>query len=143
MALTSAERSRRYDRAHPERATRKHKKQIPGTPGHTRLLLGNRRRYNKWRRTPQGKVSNARKTRKRRADRRSLLNRLKSVPCADCGLCYPSYVMHFDHVRGEKEFNLARAAAAGFNLAKTLREVAKCEVVCANCHSERTWGKRE
>lgn len=62
--------------------------------------------------------------------------RAKSVPCADCGRVYPFYVMEFDHVRGEKAFNIGGAKVSRKRL---LDEIAKCDVVCSNCHRERTW----
>lgn len=62
----------------------------------------------------------------------------KDVPCADCGVKYPSYVMDFDH-RGEKEFNIANSRSLG--VIRLAQEISKCDVVCANCHRERTFGK--
>ena len=59
----------------------------------------------------------------------------KDVPCADCGIKYPYYVMQFDHVRGVKLFNLGNTNSG---IKKVIEEIAKCEVVCANCHMERT-----
>lgn len=67
---------------------------------------------------------------------RAKLRDIKAVPCADCGVQYPPSAMDFDHVRGEKRFNVS--AATRLNLADLLAEVAKCEVVCSNCHRERT-----
>ena len=64
----------------------------------------------------------------------------KDVPCADCGRRYSYYVMQFDHVRGEKIFNIGASTAAGYH--KILAEIAKCEVVCANCHAERGHQRR-
>lgn len=58
----------------------------------------------------------------------------KSKPCTDCGVQYPYYVMQFDHLR-DKEFNIARSNRS---LIKIKAEIAKCELVCANCHAERT-----
>lgn len=58
-----------------------------------------------------------------------------SHPCLDCGEIYPYYVMHFDHLR-DKEFTLARYRDYGS--ARIEREMSKCELVCANCHAERT-----
>ena len=37
------------------------------------------------------------------------IRKLKSEPCVDCNVAYPWYVMDFDHVRGEKKFNLSIA----------------------------------
>lgn len=69
------------------------------------------------------------------------LDALKDVPCFDCGVRYPPYVMDFDHRNPEEKFS-------GLNLMKTysrtkvLEEIAKCDVVCANCHRERTNARR-
>jgi hypothetical protein len=67
-----------------------------------------------------------------------LLNEAKSVPCVDCGIRYPTWVMQFDHVRGTKDFTLANARIHGYSLQKIRDEIAKCEIVCANCHAQRT-----
>ena len=76
--------------------------------------------------------------------RRNVLRQLiidaKNVPCADCGRSYPPYVMDFDHVIGEKEFNIGMAPALNKPLKKVIEEIAKCDVVCSNCHRERTYG---
>ena len=40
--------------------------------------------------------------RRRRERGKDYVDTLKRVPCADCGVEYPPYVMDFDHVRGEK-----------------------------------------
>jgi hypothetical protein len=64
----------------------------------------------------------------------------ETTPCADCGNFYPYYVMDFDHVRGNKKFNLAHAKLHGFNKVKL--ELEKCEIVCANCHRIRTYSKQ-
>lgn len=61
----------------------------------------------------------------------------KDSPCVDCDVQYPSYVMDFDHVRGEKLFDIGHSAI-NRGLKATLAEIAKCEVVCANCHRERS-----
>lgn len=60
----------------------------------------------------------------------------KDKPCADCGVQYPHYVMDFDHLT-DKSFNIGRDGAKG-TMERLLKEIAKCEVVCANCHRERT-----
>jgi hypothetical protein len=68
------------------------------------------------------------------------INRLKSQPCTDCGQKYPPYVMDFDHLDSStKVMNIARLVRTG-QIEKTLIEIEKCEVVCANCHRERTHG---
>lgn len=69
---------------------------------------------------------------------RNIIIRAKAVPCADCGVRYPPYVMDFDHVRGDKVDLVPRMAVRPVSLLHLLREIAKCEVVCANCHRLRT-----
>lgn len=56
----------------------------------------------------------------------------------DCGIKYPSYVMQFDH-RDPKQklFKIARDAWK-YSVEKIKEEISKCDVVCANCHAERT-----
>lgn len=73
-------------------------------------------------------------------DRRVLLRQIKNVPCADCGVEYPYYVMQLDHVRGKKIKNVSLMLTA--SLENFLIEVAKCDIVCANCHAGRTHQRR-
>jgi hypothetical protein len=65
----------------------------------------------------------------------------KNKPCADCKITYPHYVMQFDHVRGEKLFTIG-ASVSLYGIPSIKAEIEKCEVVCANCHSTRTWIRR-
>lgn len=67
---------------------------------------------------------------------------VKSWPCVDCGVSYPSYVMQFDHRPGlTKLYTPARLCKTG-SWHTTIEEIMKCEEVCANCHMERTHGVR-
>lgn len=77
------------------------------------------------------------KAREREASIRRYLNEAKSVPCKDCGIRYPPWVVDFDHL-GDKEFNIATAVKRGMGLNRLAREIAKCDVVCSNCHRQRT-----
>lgn len=68
-----------------------------------------------------------------------LINSYKSKPCADCGVSYPPYVMDFDHIDPENKtdkISTMRRKRMAFAIIEA--EIAKCEVVCANCHRERT-----
>ncbi len=70
---------------------------------------------------------------------RARINALKDRPCDDCGESFPPYVMDFDHRPGEiKSFSLNKAWARSWG--KVQAEIAKCDLVCANCHRERTFG---
>ena len=75
-----------------------------------------------------------------RSEIRRIICCAKSVPCADCGNTYPTYVMQFDHI-GKKNFNIADSLR-GMSAKKVVEEISVCEVVCANCHAERTHRRR-
>ena len=66
-----------------------------------------------------------------------------NLPCMDCGRPYSWYVMDFDHVRGKKQFNLSIVGSMICSIEKIDREIAKCDLVCANCHRKRTFERRE
>lgn len=79
---------------------------------------------------------------RQRSENRELIRTSKSKPCHDCGVQYPYYVMQFDHLDGEsKSFNLGDHE--GRTRGILLSEIAKCEVVCANCHAERTHQRQQ
>lgn len=82
----------------------------------------------------------------RRANRkkREKFNQLKTGPCADCGGTFHPYVMDFDHREGtEKCFAISLAANMNIAWDRVLAEVAKCDLICANCHRMRTWNQIE
>jgi len=57
--------------------------------------------------------------------------------CADCKEKYPYWMLDFDHIR-DKSFTISnhRMSTAKIDIIK--KEIEKCEVVCANCHRNRT-----
>ena len=76
--------------------------------------------------------------RQRRIQRnQQILAELKNRPCADCGRLFPTYVMDFDHV-GEKTGEVSSFVYTS-STERLLDEASKCDVVCANCHRERTY----
>jgi hypothetical protein len=56
-------------------------------------------------------------------------------PCIDCGESDP-IVLEFDHLR-DKKFGISDGLQSR-RWQDVLDEIAKCEVVCANCHRRRT-----
>lgn len=79
---------------------------------------------------------------KSRGKRRNLVSELKTKePCKDCGVDYPAHIMQFDHVRGEKLGNISEMVRTASD-ADLLEEIAKCDIVCANCHAQRTWERQ-
>jgi hypothetical protein len=74
---------------------------------------------------------------------RELLNRLKSAPCTDCGGTFPPYVMQYDHRDpASKRRNVSTWASAGC-ITGMLAEIARCDLVCANCHAIRSHAQRQ
>lgn len=74
---------------------------------------------------------------------REEVRKAKDKPCADCGVEYPYYVMDFDHREGEiKQYNVNKMPGR-HGLPAILREIAKCDVVCSNCHRRRTWTRMQ
>jgi hypothetical protein len=66
------------------------------------------------------------------------LEKQKQVPCIDCGGEFPPCAMHFDHLPGTtKLFGISNKVSC--SRARLAEEIAKCEVICANCHSIRTY----
>ncbi len=62
-------------------------------------------------------------------------------PCVDCGENDP-VVLEFDHVTGEKLSEVSSLAQTASSLDRIKREIAKCEVRCANCHRRKTAARR-
>lgn len=60
--------------------------------------------------------------------------------CARCKNQDPR-VLEFHHVRGGKLFNISQGENAGW--VRNIEEIAKCEVLCANCHIIAEWEKRQ
>lgn len=78
--------------------------------------------------------------RKRAAVREWLTDIKNKTPCTDCKIQYPSYVTDFDHIpeKGKKIKNISQLLNSG-SFKKVQEEIAKCELVCANCHRARTF----
>lgn len=74
-------------------------------------------------------------------ERKELLRRIKNKPCIDCGKIYPPWVMDFDH----RDAKLKIGSVSYLTFRKLLafdkikQEIEKCDLVCANCHRQRTY----
>lgn len=72
-----------------------------------------------------------------------MLGKLKEESgCVDCSVTYPFYILDFDHVRGKKVANIGQMLDY-FSVADIMKEVAKCDIVCSNCHRERTYQRKQ
>jgi hypothetical protein len=65
----------------------------------------------------------------------------ESAPCVDCGGFFHHAAMTWDHLPGHEKVtevsNLRRSSRQA-----VLDEVAKCDLVCANCHAVRSYERR-
>jgi hypothetical protein len=74
---------------------------------------------------------------RRQTATRDFLRALRDRPCVDCGGRFRPVQMAFDHRDpAEKRFTLSKMQLKSRD--EILAEVAKCDVVCSNCHSLRT-----
>lgn len=62
--------------------------------------------------------------------------------CMDCGYNAHPAALEFDHVSGTKLFNIGEQVGKR-SREKLWEEIAKCDVVCANCHNIRTAIRRQ
>lgn len=74
----------------------------------------------------------------RGAIRKYLRDLKHNTPCSDCGERYPYWIMDFDHLE-DKKFGLGKFPASTVNMDIVKAEVDKCEIVCSNCHRNRTY----
>ena len=97
--------------------------------------------YNKAYRERNLDVINANRRVHYQARRRELDDYKIHKGCMDCGYNSHPAALDFDHRPGEvKVANVARLTESARE--KLYAEIAKCDVVCANCHRIRTWDTR-
>lgn len=92
----------------------------------------NRARRPKKEGEPRGPGSKASRCLQRVRDH---VNSRKAAPCSDCGGTFPPVCMDFDHRRGEEK---VRDVSKCRTVTAAEAEMAKCDLVCANCHRIRT-----
>ncbi len=74
----------------------------------------------------------------RKISQEYILNLLKNNHCADCK--NSDYrVLEFDHVPGNKKlYNISTMLQSYHSIESIKKEINKCDIVCANCHTIRT-----
>lgn len=96
--------------------------------------------FKEWNRKNRDKIRA--KTEEKYYKSKIIVDDIKNRPCEDCGKMYPTCCMQFDHRDGsEKHDNVA--SMLGGKIDKLLKEIAKCDVVCSNCHAIRTAIRRK
>lgn len=76
-----------------------------------------------------------------------IIDELKEQPCEACGVSFSTECMDFDHIdptTKSMKISSLRNLSAINNLHVLLSEVAKCRLLCANCHRlENGWEKHD
>jgi hypothetical protein len=88
------------------------------------------------RRAHHRRRNNALKTQRIREAQNLVLSHLRVHPCLDCDEADP-VVLEFDHM-GAKRADISTLVRRGVLEPVLAAEVARCDVVCANCHRRRT-----
>ncbi len=87
----------------------------------------------------RGRAARLARLRQRRAAERMWMIELKDgIPCAECSEVFPTYVMQWDHLPGMAKVEDVSGMVGFRRRAAILDEIAKCELVCSNCHAIRT-----
>jgi hypothetical protein len=84
--------------------------------------------------TEKGKRTAALQRDRRRQRVRKITLEAKQKPCQDCHMKFDPICMDFHHVSGEKDFNIGWGR---YGPKRVSAEIAKCIVLCANCHRLR------
>ena len=68
--------------------------------------------------------------------KRDYIQKLKEVPCMDCGGTFNPVAMDFDHrERDSKKMNVSMLC--NYSWDRLLDEIEKCDIICSNCHRVR------
>lgn len=91
-----------------------------------------------YKKTPKRRIDIRKKNKQSIArNRLAVLEYLRtSGGCVDCPESDP-VVLEFDH-REDKRFNIADALGESYSISTLMKEIAKCDVRCANCHRRKT-----
>lgn len=101
-----------------------------------------RREYdkNRYKADPESNKARVYRSRSSKVQERKLLmwDLLSKAKCVDCGVTDP-IVMEFDHREDSaKLYNIGAMIGNSYSWNTILKEIEKCDTVCANCHRHRT-----
>ena len=123
------------DKVNEQSRVRKQKRMLD--PAKHEMDLQTKREY---REDPEHRAKDLVYAKDKHKERQTFINDMKRVPCVDCGNLFPPVCMDFDHVNGEKVANISEMKT--YTMERIKEEIAKCDIVCANCHRIRTFQRR-
>lgn len=77
-----------------------------------------------------------------RLELRAIMVEEKSKPCMDCGGTFPPVAMDFDHRDPLTKLRTPSHLPGSGSLRLMQEELAKCDLVCSNCHRLREASRR-
>ena len=86
----------------------------------------------------QRKAQAEAQSRKRNRVREYIRDQKDNKPCMDCDQVFRYYVLQHDHRDPSGKVDSINRLARGANMTAVKAEIEKCDLVCANCHAERT-----
>lgn len=66
----------------------------------------------------------------------------KTLECIKCGENHPACIDFHHRDPNEKEGTVSSLAGQTYSIERTKKEIAKCDVLCANCHRKLHWDER-
>lgn len=112
-------------------AEKRRRRQARGLPPFTERVAATRKEYD------------TRRRKRKYDERRALVDSIKlKTGCVDCGFNAHPAALEFDHLPGHIKSGTIAQLVYGATLKNLMIEIAKCEVVCANCHAIRTAQRR-
>lgn len=93
-----------------------------------------RERKRRYQASQRGQDTQRSRQESRRKRAREITLAAKQKPCADCQGTFDPICMDFHHVSGKKDFNIGWGR---YGPARIAAEIAKCIVICSNCHRLR------
>lgn len=91
-----------------------------------------------------GKQAHRDRVRRRSKELAEFVQSFKVNPCPDCQRQFSPWQMQFDH-RPElvKLHNVCDMVRGGASKKRILAEIEKCDIICASCHADRTYQRRQ
>lgn len=99
--------------------------------------MGQREHYSKNR-----AVYKARAVERRRRVRAWFVEYKSSLSCARCGENHPACIDFHHRDPAQKIRDVAEMASCSYSKEKILAEVAKCDILCSNCHRKLHWDEQ-
>lgn len=65
----------------------------------------------------------------------------ETVSCEKCDEDHPACLTFHHRDRNEKEISISKAICDGWSIGRIEAEIAKCDVLCSNCHMKLHWNE--